>query len=331
MTTGLQSVTGRLRGIVARTESRMRLNPNWLFVRDVARLIWRYKAYGLAILLVTIFQEIVALWPVTLLGQFVDRLQTGDLGYVVWLFMGSSILHPAVMRGNIILRHKMFYETDFEKSAELTLQEAGHAGNDDVEQASTAYTRATNAAAGITNATYHVLGSFTPIIIKIVIVFGSLLSYSRSIGMAYLASLSIPLLMTLLFNGKLRVLRDAQYSVLSRASGAGVKTIVDRGSVATQDRLRDALRERKEVLVSLVCKGQIFLFIRRVALVGSQFLVIFIALHLREKLGFTAGDFTKIAGYTTQVTVAFLNTAACLDAIISYSRAYHVFVQAHNH
>ncbi len=331
MATSLQGVRGRLRGIAARIESRMRLNPNWLFVRDVARLIWRYKMYGLAILLVTIFQEIVALWPVTLLGQFVDRLQTGDVGYVVWLFMGASVLHPAVMRGNIILRHRMFYETDFEKTVELTLQEAGHSGNDDVELASTAHTRATNAAAGITNATYHVLGSFTPIIIKIVIVSGSLLAYSRSIGVAYLASLSVPLLMTLLFNDRLRVLRDAQYSVISRASGAGVKAIADKGSVASRDKLSGALRERKEVLTSLVCKSQIFLYIRRVALVGSQFLVIFIALHLRERLGFTAGDFTKIAGYTTQVTVAFLNTAAYLDAIISYSRAYHVFIQAHSH
>ena len=331
MTTGLQSITGRLKGIAARTESQMRLNPNWLFVRDVARLIWRYKMYGLAILLVTIFQEIVALWPVTLLGRFVDQLQNGNVGRVVWLFMGASLLHPAVTRGNIILRHKMFYETDFEKRVELTLQEAGHKDNDDVERASTAHTRAINAASGITNATYHVLGSFTPILIKIVIVSGSLLAYSKSIGAAYLASLSIPLLMTLFFNNKLRILRDAQYSVISRASGAGVKAIIEKGSPITQGKLREALQQRKEVLISLVCKGQIFLYIRRVALIVGQFLAILIALRLRETLDITPGDFTKIAGYTTQVTVAFLNTAAVLDAIISYSRAYHVFTQAHSH
>ncbi|MEA3407794.1 MAG: hypothetical protein U9R48_06920 [Chloroflexota bacterium] len=330
MRTCLSAIAGRVRGISARIDNRMRLNPNWPFVRDVARLIWRYKIYGLAILLVTIFQEIVALWPVTLLGRFVDQLQAGDIGHVVWLFMGASLLHPAVTRGNIILRHKMFYETDFEKRVELTLQEAGHTDSDDVEQASTAHTRAVNAASGITNATYHVLGSFTPLIIKIIIVSGSLLTYSKSIGAAYLASLSVPLLMTLVFNRNLRVLRDTQYSVISRASGAGVKAIAERGSPITQGKLREALQQRKEVLISLVCKSQIFLFIRRVALIGGQFLAIFLALRLRDKLGLTPGDFTQIAGYTTQVTVAFLNTASFLDAIISYSRAYHVFTQAHS-
>jgi len=326
----MQGIALKLTGIVSQIKNRMKLNPNWLFAQDVARLIWKYKVYGLAILIVTIFQEIVALWPVKLLGQFVDRLQTGDIGYTVWLFMGASILYPAITRGNVILRHKMFYETDFEKRVELTLQEAVQSEGDDVEVASTAHTRAINAASGITNATYHVLGSFTPIIIKIVLVSGNLFAYSELIGTTYLASLGLPILMTIFFNKKLRVLRDAQYSVISRASGAGVKTIADRGKLATQSRLEKAMRERKEILISLVCKSQIFLYIRRVALVGSQFLVIFIALHLRDKLDLTPGDFTQIAGYTTQVTVAFLNTASYLDAIISYSRAYHVFAQAHS-
>jgi hypothetical protein len=35
-----------------------------------------------------------------------------------------------------------------------------------------------------------------------------------------------------------------------------------------------------------------------------------------------------MVGYTTQVAVAFIDTAACLDAIVSFSRAYHVYARA---
>jgi hypothetical protein len=50
---------------------------------------------------------------------------------------------------------------------------------------------------------------------------------------------------------------------------------------------------------------------------------------MRDRLGLTPGDFTRIAGYTTQVATAFIATASTLDAIISYSRAYHAFTEAH--
>jgi len=97
------------------------IDPNWQFARDVIKLVWEYRGYSLAILLVTVLQEVSALWPVNLLGQFIDRLPSGDLGNVVWLFLGASILAPGIMRGNIMLRHKMFYETDFQKRVEMTL------------------------------------------------------------------------------------------------------------------------------------------------------------------------------------------------------------------
>jgi hypothetical protein len=48
-------------------------------------------------------------------------------------------------------------------------------------------------------------------------------------------------------------------------------------------------------------------------------------------LGLTPGDFTRIIGYTTQVAAAFITTASTLDAIVSYSRAYHIYAQAHEH
>ena len=63
---------------------------------------------------------------------------------------------------------------------------------------------------------------------------------------------------------------------------------------------------------------------------GSQFLVVFMALFMRQRLNMTAGDFTKIVGYTTQVAAAFINAAACLDAIVSYTRAYHIYAVAYN-
>ena len=143
-------------------------DPVGQFTSDVARLIWQYRGYSAVIILLTIVQEFAALWPVTLLGEFIDRLDSGDLGRVVWLFLFASLLYPGLMRANVVLRHRMFYETDYQKMVELVLRTSDACDQPSSEEAGTAYTRLTNAAAGITNATYHLLGSFTPVIIKII-------------------------------------------------------------------------------------------------------------------------------------------------------------------
>jgi len=307
-----------------RARQALTLTPNGQFVADIWRLIWAYKWYSLAIFLLTILQEVSALWPVNLLGQFVDRLQTGELGAVVWLLMGASIFAGGVARGNIILRHKMFYETDFRKRVELTLQTAK---SEDIETAGAANTLVANAVSGITNAVYYVLGNFTPVIIKIIVVSGSLLAYNRAIGWAFLGSLLLPSWLTVAFNKWLRVLRDAQYAIVSRAEGAGTKIITAQDRAAAEAKFIQIMGERKNILIALLAKHQTSLYVREVALIGCQFLVVFMALAMRERLGITPGDFTKIVGYTAQVSAAFINTAACLDAVISYSRAYHVYLQ----
>ena len=304
------------------------LNPNWQFARDIGRLISEYRWYSLAILAVTFVQELSALWPVNLLGDFVDRLESGNLGNVVWLFLGASVLYPAIMRANIILRHKMFDETDFQKRVELTLATTS-SGNADAEAAGATNTRIANAVSGITNATYYVLGNFTPIIIKITVVFSNLMFYNRMLGIAYLASLLVPTIMTVAFNNWLRVLRDAQYSVMSRADGTATKLFTSPDKASVGGKFREIMTERRDVLIALVTKHQTSLFVRQAALVGSQFLVVLLALAWRQRLGLTPGDFTKIVGYTTQVAAAFIETASCLDAIVSYSRAYHVYAQHH--
>jgi ABC-type multidrug transport system fused ATPase/permease subunit len=315
--------SGRL---VGRLRQEMEFNPSWQFTRDIARLIREYWPFSLAILIVTIMQEIIALWPVNLLGQFVDRLESGNLGNVVWLFFGASLLAPAVARGNIILRHKMFYETDFRKRVELTLQACAKGKSDDVEAAGATNTRVANAVSGITNATYYVLGNFTPVIIKVVVVSASLLAYNRVLGLAYVGSLIIPFFLTIFFNKKLQVLRDAQYSVISQSEGAIIKTMTAADS-SLYTKFRGIMRERTDISFTLVSKSQIFLYLRHATLIGSQFIVVFIALFLKDKIHLTPGDFTKIIGYTTQVALVFLEFAACFDAIISYSRAYHVYAQ----
>ena len=317
---------GRLKRLI---QQELAVNPSWQFARDVLRLIWEYRGYSLAILAVTVLQELSALWPVNLLGQFVDRLPSGNLGNIVWLFFGASILYPAIMRGNIMLRHKMFYETDFQKRVEMTLEVSAKGDSADAEAAGAANSRIANAVSGITNTTYYVLGSFTPVIIKIIVVAGSLLAYNRLLGLAYLGSLIIPTWLTIFFNNWLRVLRDAQYSVISQVEGTVIRTITARGNPEAHTRLRDTMRERKNILIALVNKSQLSLYIRQAVLVGSQFLVVFLALFLKDKLQMTPGDFTKIIGYTTQVAAAFLDAASCLDSIISFSRAYHIFARAH--
>lgn len=306
-----------------------RLNPIWQFVASIASLIWEYRWYSLTIFAVTIFQEIAALWPVNLLGEFIDRLDDGDMGHIVWLFLAASLFYPGLLRANIILRHKMFYETDFRKRVEFVLQASDAGRWTDSESAGALYTKAINAVSGITNAVYHILASFTPVIIKIVIVSGNLLCYNRVLGLSYLGSLAIPATMTLLFNKYLRVLLDSQYAVIGESSGLGIKAIAEREDSKARSKFGEIMRVRTNVLISLVARSQSFLYIREASLVGSQFLVVFLALSLRQRLNMTAGDFAKIIGYTTQVAAAFVNAVACLDAIVSYSRAYHIYAAAY--
>jgi ABC-type multidrug transport system fused ATPase/permease subunit len=306
------------------------MNPLWQFVGNVAGLIWEYRWYSLAIFVVTIFQEIAALWPVNLLGEFIDRLDTGDIGNIVWLLLAASLFYPGLLRANVILRHKMFYETDFRKRVELVLQASDAGRWTDSESAGALYTKAVNAVSGITNAVFHILASFTPVIIKIVIVSRNLLRYNRLIGLSYLGSLALPLAMTFLFNKKLQVLRDSQYAVIGESSGLGIKAVAEKENEEVRAKFTHVMRVRTNVFISLLTRSQSFLYVREVSLVGSQFLVIFLALALREQLHMTAGDFTKIVGYTAQVAGAFINAAASLDAIVSYTRAYHIYAAAYN-
>jgi hypothetical protein len=110
---------GRIRSGVERLSQRFTfeyaMSPLWQFVGNVADLIWEYRWYSLAIFAMTIFQGIAAPWPVNLLGEFIDRLDTGDMGRTVWLLLAASLFYPGLLRANVILRHKMFYETDFRK------------------------------------------------------------------------------------------------------------------------------------------------------------------------------------------------------------------------
>ena len=320
----------RPRRIVRQVGQRLRANQGWAFFEDVGRLIWEFRLYGLMILAVTIGQEFVALWPVQLLGQFVDRLSTGEpLGNVVLLFLGASLLYPAIVRGNVILRHKMFYESELRKRVELTLQVADEEESKDPEAAGAAHTSLTQAVSALTNAAYHILGSFTPVIIKIIVVAVRLVNYNSILGLAYVSSLIVPLALTLLFNNKLRVLRDNQYSAISRTSGTGIKTILEKENSEVRQRFLATMRERTNILFSLIARNQSFLYIREAALIGSQFLVVFIALGLKDRLGMTPGDFTQVVGYTGQVAVAFLNAVSFVDNIFSHSRAYHVYRQEH--
>jgi hypothetical protein len=91
------------------------------------------------------------------------------VGSIVWAFLAASLLYPALTRANVVLRKKRFYETDFQKRVELVFEASACGKWANGERAGAAYTRAMNAASGITNTTYHLLGSFTPVIIKIVL------------------------------------------------------------------------------------------------------------------------------------------------------------------
>jgi ABC-type multidrug transport system fused ATPase/permease subunit len=325
-----ERIRPRVERLFQRFKFEYAMNPLWQFVGNVAGLIWEYRWYSLAIFVVTIFQEIAALWPVNLLGDFIDRLDTDDMGNTVWLLLAASLFYPGLLRANVILRHKMFYETDFRKRVELVLQASDTGRWTDSESAGALYTKAVNAVSGITNAVYHILASFTPVIIKIVIVSGNLLRYNRTIGISYLGSLAIPLAMTFLFNKMLQVLLDSQYTTIGESSGLGIKAIAEKDNLEARIKFQNVMRVRTNVFISLLARSQSFIYIREAALVGSQFLVVFLALSMRERLQMTAGDFTKIMGYTTQVAAAFISAASCLDAIVSYTRAYHIYAAAYN-
>lgn len=312
-----------------RIRDRQRNDIGWQFAHNIIQLIWDYKWYSLAVIAVTILRELAALWPINLLGQFVDRLQNGNLGNIVWLLMGASLLYPTIVLGCTILYYKMYLETDLRKRVELILKEADKSSDSSAEAAGSARMRAINAASGIIEGTHHVLVSFTPVITKIIVVSGSLLAYNRLIGTAYVASLSIPILMTILFNSKLRVLRDKQYSVLSEASGAEVEAIASRNNLKARNKFKSITRERKEIRLSLAYRGELFLYLRQATLVGSQFLVVFLALGIKDKIGLTPGDFTMIVGYTGQVAIALISAVSVVDRMLSYSRAYHVFAKEH--
>jgi len=165
-----------------RIRNRQRSDIGWQFVHNIVQLIWDYKWYSLAIIAVTIIRELAALWPIKLLGQFVDRLQSGNLGNIVWLLMGASLLYPTIVLGCTILYYKMYLETDLQKRVELILKEADKSSDSSAEAAGSARMRAINAANGIIEGTHHVLVSFTPVITKIIVVSGSLLVYNRLIG-----------------------------------------------------------------------------------------------------------------------------------------------------
>lgn len=289
-------------------------------------MILDFRWFSLAIVAVTVLQEIASLWPVNLLGRFIDGLGSAETAHTVALLFAASLFAPAVVRCNVILRHRMFYESDFRSRVEMTLRL--RVPPDDVEAASKANSRVLNAVGSITNAAFHVVGSFTPVVIKILVVSASLLAYNAVIGWAFLGSLMVPIALTWGANRWLRKLRDSSYFLASATDGSGTRVLSAPEAEPQVRRFVRLMRQRRNVLFTLLARSQATLFFREAALVGSQFLVVLLALALRERLGITAGDFTRILGYTTQVSAAFINTAACLDAVIHYSRAWHVYDDA---
>lgn len=324
------------RGMRARREARRltmqraKASTHWHFFAGALHLLWEYRRYSIPSLSITVFQEIAALWPAKLLGQFVDGLESGDLGNVVWLFLGASVLYPLVLRTNVVISNRMFYQMEAQKRIEWT-QRVGRRGDcaDDAEKAGTAIIRIVNAVSAMCHLAFYSVRSIAPIFVKVIVVSGALLAYSQVLGLTYLASLAIPIIMTIAYNKRMRVLRDAQYSLISEATGTGVKTIADGGSEESRSRFLGVMLRRRKVLFSLVAKSQLANFFRTAVLVGSQFAVVFIALAMRKQLGLTPGDFTTIVGYTGQVAAATLGAASVVDTIVDMTRAYSVFVQAH--
>jgi len=310
--------------------ARIRNSTHWHFFVGGMRLLWDYRGYSLTSLGLTILQEIVALWPAKLLGQFVDRLQTGELGNVVWLFMGASVLYPIVLRINVIISNKMFYEMELQKRIEW-LERVGLRRDcaGDAEKAGSAVVTITNAVSAMCHLAFYSVRSVAPIFVKVIAVCSALLAYSRVLGLTYLASLAIPIAMTISYNKRMRALRDTQYSLAGESNGAGVKTMIEGKNEETRNRFLQIMVKRRNVLFALLAKSQIATFLRTTVLTGSQFVVVFIALAMRQQLGLTPGDFTTIVGYTSQVATATLGAASVIDTIIDLSRAYTVYVQAH--
>ena len=289
-------------------------------------MLWQYRWLSLVILAVTVLQEITALWPVNALGHFIDRLQSEDIIQSFMILIATSVVAPGVARLNVIIRHKLFYQTDFQSRIEMTLRLPTAAQN--VEDAGKVNSRIANAVGSITNAAYHVLGSFTPVIVKVVVVSASLLAYNSVLGWSFIASLSLPITITIAYNVWQRRLRDHQYSAVSRAEGIGTRLISAPDHGGAKTRFLRLMRERRDVLFTIVARSQLSLYVREIGLLASQFLVVGLAISMRKSLGLTAGDFTRVIGYTAQVSVAFINAAACLDAVVSYSRAWHVYDEA---
>jgi len=299
------------------------------FANRIASQIWRYKWMSVLIIIVTIFQELAALWPANLLGSFIDSL-SDDPYKMVWLLIGSWFLSPAIRRGNVVLRHYLFFRTEEEEREDLTLKEARRDQQVSAKGASEAHTRVVQAASAVSNTTHHVLGSFAPVLIKILVVSGSILSYNKILGMVYLATLAVPLTATLIFNNKLRVLRDKELNVISQGSGAGVNTIANGAGNGSLRELKQVLRERRNVRFLLTAKSQLFLYARETMLVASQALIILLMLKMRDSIGLTPGDFTKITMYMFQVAMAFINAVSFMDSVISCSRAYRMFENGKN-
>jgi ABC-type multidrug transport system fused ATPase/permease subunit len=309
---------------------RARATTHWHFFAGTLRLLWEYRRFSITSLCLTIFQEIAALWPARLLGQFVDRLETGDLGNVVWLFMGASVLYPLVLRTNVVLSNKMMYEMEAQKRIEWT-RRVGLRRDcaDDAEQAGSAITRIMNAVSATCNLAFYSVRSIAPIFVKVIVVSSALLAYSQVLGLTYLAGLSIPIVLTILYNKHMRALRDRQYGLAGQSTGAGVKAILEGQNDQARSKFLQIMVERRNVLFTLVAKSQLATLARTVALIGSQFAVVFVALAMRQRLGLTPGDFTTIVGYTGQVAAATLGVASVVDAIVDLTRAYSVYVQAH--
>jgi hypothetical protein len=121
-------------------------------------------------------------------------------------------------------------------------------------------------------------------------------------------------------------LRDTQYAIGGQVSGMGMKALACKHDLQARAEFEAQTRERKGVLQKLLTASQLYIYSREAVLVISQFIVVFMALGLRDRLGLSAGDFARIVGYTTQVAAAFVGAASTLDSVISFSRAYHVYV-----
>lgn len=322
----LEARRAALRAALQRTHG----STDWHFFTGAMRLLWDYRRYSIPSMALTIVQEIAALWPARLLGQFVDRLQGGDPGNVVWLFFGASILYPLLLRTNVIISNRMFYAMELEKRLEWTARvgQSGQCAND-AEKAGTAIIRIVNAVSAMAHLAFYSVRSIAPIFVKVIAVSSALLTYSRTLGLVYVASLAIPVWMTIRYNRRVRALRDRQYGVASEVTGTAVKALAEHENPEPRSRFLEVMVERRRILFTLLARSQVANLARTVVLTGSQFAVVFLALAMRHDLGLTPGDFTTIVGYTGQVAAAVLGAASVYDTIVDLTRAYTVYVEAH--